>query len=166
MLEDRRVLVTTLPAGFVETPFVTSGISNPTAMEFAPDGRLFVAGGHIQTNVGLAKASIYNPSTNTWAAVPDMNAGRWYPTVTTLANGDALVVWMETTDAGETSIRARHVSEHRIDPSFQVAAASVTRASGFPRLACFETTLYFAWTEAASPSRVHLASLDLPGAWR
>src|SRR5262249_3029338 len=29
---------------------------------------------------------------NTWAAAPDMNAGRWYPTVTALANGDALVV--------------------------------------------------------------------------
>ena len=59
---------------------------------FLADGRLFVAGGHIQNSVGSPKASIYNPFTNTWAATPDMNAGRWYPTVTTLANGDALVV--------------------------------------------------------------------------
>jgi hypothetical protein len=59
---------------------------------FLADGRLFVAGGHIQNGVGLPKASLYDPFSNTWAAAPDMNAGRWYPTVTTLANGNALVV--------------------------------------------------------------------------
>ena len=59
---------------------------------FLAGGRLFVAGGHIQNGVGLPKASLYDPSSNTWTAAPDMNAGRWYPTVTTLANGDALVV--------------------------------------------------------------------------
>ncbi|HYY57054.1 MAG TPA: hypothetical protein VE842_06945, partial [Pyrinomonadaceae bacterium] len=31
----------TLPAGFTETQ-VASGLSSPTAMAFAPDGRLFV----------------------------------------------------------------------------------------------------------------------------
>ena len=59
---------------------------------FLADGRLFVAGGHIQNGVGLAKGSVYDPFTNTWTAAPDMNAGRWYPTVTTLPNGDALVI--------------------------------------------------------------------------
>jgi hypothetical protein len=63
-----------------------------TGHAFLADGRLFVAGGHIQNNVGLPKASIYDPVLNTWAAAPNMNAGRWYPTVTTLANGDVLVV--------------------------------------------------------------------------
>src|SRR6185503_19944177 len=33
---------TALPANFVDSTFVT-GLSSPTAMEFAPDGRLFVA---------------------------------------------------------------------------------------------------------------------------
>ncbi len=59
---------------------------------FLADGQLFVAGGHIINNVGLPKASAYNPFTDTWTALPNMNAGRWYPTSTTLANGDALVV--------------------------------------------------------------------------
>ena len=59
---------------------------------FLADGRLFVAGGHIQNNVGLPNASAYDPISNTWTAFPPMNAGRWYPTTTTLANGDALVV--------------------------------------------------------------------------
>jgi hypothetical protein len=56
------------------------------------DGRLLVAGGHIADYVGLAKASVYNPVTNTWSTAPDMTGGRWYTTVTTLPNGDALVV--------------------------------------------------------------------------
>jgi hypothetical protein len=59
---------------------------------FLPDGRLLVAGGHVQNNVGLPNASIYDPYMNAWTSLPDMNAGRWYPTNTTLANGDILVV--------------------------------------------------------------------------
>jgi hypothetical protein len=59
---------------------------------FLADGRLFVAGGHIQNGVGLQRSSLYDPFANAWIGAPDMNAGRWYPTVTTLANGDALVV--------------------------------------------------------------------------
>jgi hypothetical protein len=57
-----------------------------------PDGRLFVAGGHIQNNVGEDRATIYDPATGSWTAVAArMNDGRWYPTNTTLANGDVLV---------------------------------------------------------------------------
>jgi hypothetical protein len=63
-----------------------------TGHSFLPDGRLFVAGGHIANNVGLPNAAVYNPFTNLWTDVPVMNAGRWYPTNTTLPNGDVLVV--------------------------------------------------------------------------
>ncbi|MFH0351914.1 MAG: Ig-like domain-containing protein [Chromatiales bacterium] len=61
---------------------------------FLADGTLFVAGGHISNNVGLSRASKYNPFTNAWSSppLPNMNAGRWYPTTTVLANGDVLVV--------------------------------------------------------------------------
>ncbi len=59
---------------------------------FLADGTLFVAGGHISLNVGLSRAGIYNPFTNAWSNLPNMNAGRWYPTTTVLANGDVLVV--------------------------------------------------------------------------
>jgi glucose/arabinose dehydrogenase len=38
---EERLALTTLPAGFTESAIV-SGLSSPTAMEFAPDGRLFV----------------------------------------------------------------------------------------------------------------------------
>jgi hypothetical protein len=59
---------------------------------FLADGKLFVTGGHIDDYVGYIHATIYDPFANTWTRVPDMNAGRWYPTNTTLANGDVLVV--------------------------------------------------------------------------
>ena len=39
---ERRQLLTTLPSGFAET-LVTEGITGPTAMAVAPDGRIFVA---------------------------------------------------------------------------------------------------------------------------
>ena len=63
-----------------------------TGHSFLADGTLFVAGGHISDFVGLSRASIYNPFTNAWSNLPNMNAGRWYPTTTVLANGDVLVV--------------------------------------------------------------------------
>jgi len=41
LLAATPALAATLPAGFTET-LVANGLSNPTAMQFAPDGRLFV----------------------------------------------------------------------------------------------------------------------------
>ena len=56
------------------------------------DGRLFVPGGHVNDGVGEDKAAIYDPKANTWSVLAtNMNAGRWYPTATVLANGDILV---------------------------------------------------------------------------
>ena len=66
--------------------------SSAAGHSFLADGTLFVAGGHISDFVGLSRASIYNPFTNAWSNLPNMNAGRWYPTTTVLANGDVLVV--------------------------------------------------------------------------
>ena len=63
-----------------------------TGHSFLADGRLLVTGGNIDSGVGLPNSSIYNPFTDTWAQMPNMNAGRWYPTNTTLATGDVLVV--------------------------------------------------------------------------
>src|SRR5215469_16932576 len=56
------------------------------------DGRVWISGGHIADYTGYAHSEIYDPSTNSFKLVPDMNEGRWYPTTTVLSNGDVLVV--------------------------------------------------------------------------
>ncbi|MEI9895128.1 MAG: galactose oxidase-like domain-containing protein [Chthoniobacter sp.] len=59
---------------------------------FLGDGRLLVAGGHIRDGDGEPHATIYDPDQNTWTRIDDMNRGRWYPTLVTLADGQSVVV--------------------------------------------------------------------------
>jgi galactose oxidase len=68
---------------------------------FQPNGDLLVAGGHLFDEWGLDQSCIYHPTketiNDTWTAVPAqkngtvMGNGRWYPTVTALPTGTALV---------------------------------------------------------------------------
>jgi galactose oxidase len=103
------------------------------------DGRLFVAGGHIITPQGLPHASLYDPATNTWNRVPDMNAARWYPTTTMLNNGDILTmsgtidrgVWNDTPqvyDVSENKWRTLSSATRRVSYypfNYQVGANKV-----------------------------------------
>jgi hypothetical protein len=60
---------------------------------FLPDGRLLVTGGHhLLPSVGEPHTNIFDFRTNTWTRGPNMNAGRWYPSNCTLANGEVLVI--------------------------------------------------------------------------
>lgn len=55
------------------------------------DGRLLAAGGE-GSDGGLPNTNLYDYRTGTWTRVGDMNGKRWYPTTTTLPNGDVLAV--------------------------------------------------------------------------
>jgi Domain of unknown function (DUF1929)/Kelch motif len=60
---------------------------------FLRGGRLLVAGGHAGVdNFGLKSAYLYDPPTRQWIRAADMRNGRWYPTLTTLANGHVLAI--------------------------------------------------------------------------
>src|SRR5215211_6092642 len=52
---------------------------------FLSDGRLCVVGG---ANYGMVRATnLFNPITESWTKVADMEKARWYSTVLTLADG-------------------------------------------------------------------------------
>jgi galactose oxidase len=65
---------------------------------FLPDGRLLVVGGHLADSDGLNQATLYDGTTNTWTPTAPMTTPRgeqvrrWYPTATTLPNGNVLVL--------------------------------------------------------------------------
>jgi galactose oxidase-like protein/Big-like domain-containing protein len=56
------------------------------------DGRLFIAGGNKDQQLnGIVQTHLFDPLTNLWSLGPNMAAGRWYPTVTPLSNGEMLI---------------------------------------------------------------------------
>ncbi|MBA3311200.1 MAG: hypothetical protein H0U28_14315 [Nocardioidaceae bacterium] len=63
---------------------------------FLPDGRLLVTGGqsirNLQSPRGTPHTNVFDYRDNRWRRVENMAAGRWYPTSTTLANGEVLTV--------------------------------------------------------------------------
>jgi galactose oxidase len=63
-----------------------------TGHAFLPDGRLLVMGGTSAQTRGLRYAAIFDPATKAWSTTSSMAQGRYYPTATTLPNGDVLVI--------------------------------------------------------------------------
>ena len=78
------------------------------------DGRVYVAGGNLRYPDGNAPAGqngwqgsltnyTFNPLAETWAKQPDMLRGRWYPTVTKLAD-NRVVINSGTDETGSNAI--------------------------------------------------------------
>ena len=67
-----------------------------SGLSFLPDGRLFVDGGMLDSlypkKAGIFNANIFDPSTNTWTPVPNMNYARWYPTTVPMPDGTIFVL--------------------------------------------------------------------------
>jgi galactose oxidase len=59
---------------------------------FLPDGRLLVAGGHLDDRRGLPDVNIFDAVLQTWQAAPRMRWARWYPTTTTLPDGELITL--------------------------------------------------------------------------
>ena len=57
------------------------------------DGRLLVAGGHDKQNgiLGIADSNTFDPVREQWSSLPDMAFRRWYPTLTMLGDGRAII---------------------------------------------------------------------------
>ena len=57
-----------------------------------PNGSLFLAGGNRDAQLnGIVQTHIFDPANNSWSLGSNMAAGRWYPSVTPLTNGEMLI---------------------------------------------------------------------------
>jgi hypothetical protein len=60
------------------------------------DGKVLLAGGHIDDGIGIRNMTLFNSSptstTYSWTSQTAMNAGRWYPTTTTMGNGEVVII--------------------------------------------------------------------------
>lgn len=103
-------------------------------------GRLLVAGGHIADNYGLNHTNLFDANSGSWTRVADMTRGRWYPTVTALANGGALVL------AGQTEVNTSNT------------VPEVWNGSSWSQLTGASLTLpLYPWAFAAPDGRVFVA---------
>jgi hypothetical protein len=89
---------TTLP---LPADFFCSGLT------LLKNGKLFLAGGHAGVdNFGLKSAYQFDQATRQWIRSADMRNGRWYPTLTTLPNGQILAI-----SGGDTSAALNRIPE-------------------------------------------------------
>ena len=82
---------------------------------YLANGQLLITGGHDgASHYGLPDASLYDTATSSFIRLPDMLAGRWYPTNTTLPNGDVMVLSGEIAGSGDINlIPERYVAASR-----------------------------------------------------
>ena len=74
-----------------------------------------------------------------------------------LADGSAVISWVEAVSDG-AEIRLRRVtSSGEKDSSWVLAPTSPARASGFPQMAGSEDRIYLAWTDPQQPAQVRTA---------
>jgi hypothetical protein len=82
------------PATGTHTPATVDTGFNVFCAGFAHliDGSLFLAGGNRDAQLnGIVQTHLFNPANNDWSLGPNMAAGRWYPSVTPLTNGEMLI---------------------------------------------------------------------------
>ena len=82
------------PATGTQTPVnVTTGYNIfCSGLAHLMDGSLFLAGGNKNAQLdGIVQTHVFDSDTNTWSLGPNMAAGRWYPSVTPLRNGEMLI---------------------------------------------------------------------------
>lgn len=115
-----------------------------------PDGRVLVVGGNLEypVNNGVGAGNgfkggkwvmTFDPWTETWTKYADMAHGRWYPTLTELADGRVLIVggWDETGGlAGATSTDPAQMVNNKdievFDPSTPPGGQATTKVMQLP----------------------------------
>jgi len=117
-------------------------------MTVLPDGRVFIAGGHIYLSPilrteGVANTTLFDPASSAWTEGPTMDVARWYPTSAQLGDGTVRIfggVMNNSTDA---------ITVDAYDPSANTLTTLPASASKvmylYPRLK-LTTSGLVAWT--------------------
>jgi PKD repeat protein len=113
------------------TPVPAPSVVFCSGHAFLPDGRLLTAGGNSDPNVGatgIRDMTIFDPATQTWSRLPSMAYARWYPTNTTLPNGDILIL------SGEDE-KGATVPQHEVwsNGALRVLSTAVLALPLYPR---------------------------------
>ena len=123
-----------------------------------PDGRVFVAGGHLYQGVfgnGVANTTIFDPAANSWTEGPLMAQPRWYPTTAQLGDGSVMIF------GGTTTPKVNATKVNHYDPAgntMRTAPASASKAMiTYPRMK-LTTSGLLAWTNLASTQFFHPAT--------
>lgn len=83
--------------------------------------------------------------------------------VSLLADGSALVSWLErTAKGGDVKVRRIRPDGSRDQP-ITIADSSAARVSGFPQMARAGNEVVLAWTQPGTPTRVHTGVIRLAG---
>ena len=82
--------------------------------------------------------------------------------VSWVADGLAVVSWLDDLDNGKAALKIRTVAHNgELGEPQEIALTSSQRSSGFPHMLRAGSDLLFAWTEIGEPSRVLTARLSL-----
>ena len=129
-----------------------------SGMSVLPDGRVFIAGGHLYQGVfggGVANTTIFDPAANSWTEGPLMSQPRWYPTTAQLGDGSVMIF------GGLARPTAQATTVDRYQPasdSMHTAPASASKAMlTYPRMK-LTTGGLLAWTNLASTQFFHPAT--------
>jgi galactose oxidase-like protein/Big-like domain-containing protein len=68
------------------------------------DGRLLVVGGTSPSTRGLRLATVFDPISRSWSATSSMAQGRYYPTITSLPDGEVLAISGHDTTLADVTI--------------------------------------------------------------
>jgi len=117
-----------------------------------PDGRVFIAGGHIyqgpiDDSQGVRNTTVFDPASSSWTEGPAMNVARWYPTAVTLGDGTARIFagWLNSDAAAVTA-------DSYVPPTNTLTTlpASASKAMlTYPRMK-LTTSGLLAWTNLAT----------------
>lgn len=106
------------------------------------DGRLLVAGGNLGTPNGSLHTNIFDPVSKTWTRGPNMRAGRWYPSVTPLPNGELLITGGQTQTGANNTVH----EVWQINGSLRQLTGATTSGRNFEH--------YFPWMHVAPNGQV------------